>query len=94
MSEANKAFLPHEIDLEISKVLENSKGSHTTLGDVAERIGAPCIVVRFHVTHCLIGLIVQKPKNGRIEDSKVTKSCEILKLALEKINAETGGFKK
>ena len=64
------------------------------MGDVAERTGAPCIKVRFHVTHCLIGFIVRKPKNGRIEDSKVTKSCELFKLALEKINAQTGGPKK
>ena len=84
----------HKIDLEISKFLKNSQGLSTTLGDIAKETGTPCIKVRFHVTHCLIGFIVQKPKNGRIEDSKVTKSGELFKLALEKLNAETGGSKK
>ncbi len=84
----------HKIDLEISKILENLEASHTTLGEIAKRTRASCIKVRFHLTHCLVDYLVQKPKNGRIEDSKVTKACEILKLALEKINAETGGFKK
>jgi DNA-binding transcriptional ArsR family regulator len=84
----------HKIDLEISKILENLEASHTTLGEIAKRTRASSIKVRFHLTHCLVDYLVQKPKNGRIEDSKVTKACEIVKLALEKINAETGGFKK
>ena len=84
----------HKIDLEISKFLKNLQRLSTTLGDVAKETGTSCIKVRFHLTHCLIGYIVQKPKNGRIEDSKVTKSCELFKLALEKINAQTGGPKK
>ena len=74
--------------------MENSKDPHTTLGEVAKRTMASCIKVRFHLTHCLADYLVQKPKNGRIEDSKVTKSGELFKLALEKLNALTGGSKK
>lgn len=84
----------HSIDKRISKVLESSEGYVTTVGDIARKINAPCGMVAWHLRQCITGCLLEKPRNGRIEDTKVTKAREIFALALEKMNTETGGFKK
>ena len=84
----------HKIDLEISKFLKNTQGLSNTVGDIARKINAPCSNVEWHLRQCIAGLILQKPRKGPIEDTKVTKACEILSRALNKVPEQTGGPKK
>ncbi len=84
----------HPMDGKISKVLENLEDWTTTLGNIARKIDVPPGTVAWHLRECITGYLLEKPKNGRIEDTKVTRACEIVELALKKVNAETGGVKK
>ena len=84
----------HPMDGKIRKVLEKLDGPATTVGDIARKINAPCSNVEWHLRQCITGFILQKPRKGPIEDTKVTKACEILSRALNKVPEQTGGPKK